>query len=844
MVAPRKTSNKRSRNAIETAERTLEQCLQGENVDKLLTNLSESEREFLDAMAKEIREGGKSSQLEELWRYDYTRKPPTMQEFVDDPYWLGQVTVPSEENPGLWPTWRKILISDFDLDSRLHNVVITGSLGIGKTWNMTLIMLYRLTLGSLLRNPTNFVGLAVGSRLVYVLMSVTRAQVQDTAFGEAMNYMGRSPYFLEELHFDPDCRYSGQVIDLGRGIQLSAGSKGQHILGRNTLGVGMDEGNFRLEANPDTKAYKLYHEVRTRIKNRFQKVAGFLPAISIIASSAKDESAFTEQVISEIVKRDDPSTEKVYCNSIYRMKDRKVWLDLGADDDIAERHANDYTGNWFKVSYGLKNVVPQILTGAYDRAGNPVGDAKHEQLPTGSKYELVPWTYMAEYDRDIVGALQSLSGISIGGSYRLFTSLIDVEWCITEGEKLGVANPATVDFLPISEENDREIWDFLDHTKFLQRSGSRIIPKRHPNAMRFAHMDLATRSMAGIGVCHMVGWKEIQDAVEKTTGSVFAEQRLIVEYDFILTVVAGKTKPISFEKIQKFFIWLREKCGYQWGLITADTYQSFMQLQMLETRGFPTGSLSLDRSKSPYYAWRSGWEERRILSYRQPMMVREMEKLIDGPKMVDHPVSGGGDTNSVSSKDTCLAGDTLCCDLSGQVRQIKDIPAGEALWVYTIKDGMVTSASATSLGMTRSMADLVKLKLDNGESLKCTPDHKIMLPNGSYCRADELITGQKVMPAHKIISVFPACAEPVYCLSVPETRNFGLECGLFVHNCDGAAGAYYNCIINPQTPVDSLNNPALIPGSVVDNQEAEKAPISIEIPPWRRSSRTFISRSQ
>jgi hypothetical protein len=709
MTTPHTSSNrKKIRSPLETANKTLEQCLVGENVDELLATLSAHERQLLDEMAKEIRERGVSPQLEELWRYDYTRKPPTIGEFVDDPYWLGQTTLPTHENIGLFPTWRKILIEDFDLDSRLHNVVITGSLGIGKTWNAVLIILYRVVLASLLRNPHNFVSLSLGSRIIYVLMSVTRAQVADTAFGDAMNFMSRSPYFLEEMHFDPNSRYSGQVIDLGNNVQLNGGSKSQHIIGRNTLGIMMDEGNFRLEANPNLKAYKLYHEVRTRIKNRFQKVAGFLPAVSIIASSSSDESAFTEIVISEIQKKSDPKTEKVYSNAVYYMRNRKTWIQLGYDKELAQQHANQYKNQWFRITYGLKNVSPTILRGWFDEDGKPIGEVPHEPVPIGSKIEFIPEDYLSEYERDPVGSLQALSGISIGGSYKLFTSLVDMEWCIDQGEKMGLVNPCTVDFVPLSEEDDREIWDFLDHNKFLIRQGGQIRPRRHPTALRFAHMDLATRTMAGVAICHMVGWKEIQDVVERRTGSVFAEQRLIVEYDFILTVRSGRTKPISFEKIQKFFIWLREKCGYTWGMITADTFQSFMQLQMLETRGFPTNSLSVDRTKAPYYAWRAGWEERRILSFRQEMMVNEAEKLIDGPKMVDHPTEG-----DIVSKDTA----------------------------------------------------------------------------------------------------------------------------------DAAAGAYFNCISNPPSATDSLDNPALVPNTLIENMTSEKPPITIEVPPYRRQSRTFVSKS-
>jgi hypothetical protein len=50
--------------------------------------------------------------------------------------------------------------------------------------------------------------------------------------------------------------------------------------------------------------------------------------------------------------------------------------------------------------------------------------------------------------------------------------------------------------------------------------------------------------------------------------------KLVVEHDFILTIVGGRTRPIALKKIQCFLFWLKEKCGFQFGLVTADTFQS------------------------------------------------------------------------------------------------------------------------------------------------------------------------------------------------------------------------------------------------------------------------------
>jgi hypothetical protein len=96
----------------------------------------------------------------------------------------------------------------------------------------------------------------------------------------------------------------------------------------------------------------------------------------------------------------------------------------------------------------------------------------------------------------------------------------------------------------------------------------------------------------------LVGRERVDGLVKE--GKAFSEYRLVAEYDFILTTIPGSCGGISFEKIQNFFLWLRDKCGYRFGLITADMYQSKAPLQMLEARGFNVGERSVDRDKSVY----------------------------------------------------------------------------------------------------------------------------------------------------------------------------------------------------------------------------------------------------
>lgn len=579
-----------------------------------------------------------------------------------DDYYLGATWRPVPgENEGIWPGWYDLMCRDLNYDSCIHNMVITGSLGIGKTVMMVSTILYRICLACHLKNPQHFFGLNRNSNIVYNFLSVTKEAVKDTAFGNAMSFMSDSPFFKEVCKFDPESDYSEYRIEMqntlpdGRPsrIWLSGGSKGQHVLGRNLIGIGLDEGNFRLEKDPDLKAYELYDQVRTRIANRFQKIATYLPAISVIASSAQDESSFTEKVCHEIEEHNrlreaenakianpahrHPLAQAVFRNAVYKIKRHAL-------TGITPDH------HWFRVAYGLKNIEPYILSGWYREDGTPIetGDI-HEEPPSGSKTELVPKFYWEAFRRNCKAQLQNLSGISVGGAHRLFPSLLDIEQCLTYSQQERVPDPMLpgVQRIPLSAEDNKNVWDFMNHKAFLTRVSSRIQPIRHPQYKRYAHIDLATQTLAGVAICHLAGSQLVEGLVRD--GQPFSEYRLIVEYDFILTICAGQNKPINLEKIQRLFFWLRDMCGFQFGLITADMFQSEMPLQTLEARGFEVDKLSIDRDKSVYTAWRTGFEEHRIRLHRNEQMIREAEQLLEMDKKYDHPPEGSKDTTDAAA---------------------------------------------------------------------------------------------------------------------------------------------------------------------------------------------------
>ncbi len=95
----------------------------------------------------------------------------------------------------------------------------------------------------------------------------------------------------------------------------------------------------------------------------------------------------------------------------------------------------------------------------------------------------------------------------------------------------------------------------------------------------------------------------------------------------------------------------------------------------------------------------------------------------------------------------CFVGDTLIPLVDGNSYSLKELTNWEkAFLVYACTPtGKIVVASATAK-LTRRNASLVKVVLDNGEEIICTPDHQFMLRDGSYQEAQLLSTGTSLMP--------------------------------------------------------------------------------------------------
>lgn len=105
----------------------------------------------------------------------------------------------------------------------------------------------------------------------------------------------------------------------------------------------------------------------------------------------------------------------------------------------------------------------------------------------------------------------------------------------------------------------------------------------------------------------------------------------------------------------------------------------------------------------------------------------------------------------------CFSGDTKVALLDGRslsfLELIKEQKQGIQNFCYTINSsGDITVAPIKNVRRTKQGAKVIKISLDNGETLLCTPDHKFMLRDFIYKQAQNLNPTDSLMPLYRKLS--------------------------------------------------------------------------------------------
>lgn len=119
------------------------------------------------------------------------------------------------------------------------------------------------------------------------------------------------------------------------------------------------------------------------------------------------------------------------------------------------------------------------------------------------------------------------------------------------------------------------------------------------------------------------------------------------------------------------------------------------------------------------------------------------------------PIRGDKSSKIETLPGACLALDTKIELLDGRSLELKEIISefenGKQLWSYSINPdtGEIVPGKITWAGVTRKNTDVVKITLDNGESIITTPDHKFPTRFNGIKQAKDLQIGESMWSFNK-----------------------------------------------------------------------------------------------
>jgi adenosylcobalamin-dependent ribonucleoside-diphosphate reductase len=108
-------------------------------------------------------------------------------------------------------------------------------------------------------------------------------------------------------------------------------------------------------------------------------------------------------------------------------------------------------------------------------------------------------------------------------------------------------------------------------------------------------------------------------------------------------------------------------------------------------------------------------------------------------------------TVSTIAPTGCIFPDTKISLLNGTEVSIKDLVRLKEFWVYSRdnKTNEIVPGRAHSCRKTGVNVLIIKVTLDNGEIIRCTPDHKFRLKSGRYKEAKDLLVTDSLSPLYR-----------------------------------------------------------------------------------------------
>lgn len=637
---------------------------------------------------------------EEKSRRKRESQPKQIREIVPIEEWIESEYFVGPDVHSLYPYWKNFVIDIFSSkrneSNKINNIIISGSIGTGKSTVSEIIMLRKLYELSCFKNINALFHLMSKTNIMFLYFSVNKTQALNTGYGEFRSLVDSSPYFNE--NFSRNKRIDSLLL-FPEGITFAYGSRSSDAIGMSVICSMLDEANF-VAGNGNNvsgsaeKALDMYAGIVNRANSRFIMDGGINHALNILVSSSTHESSATAKQIS--MSKDDPHTI-ITAPSQWEVKPDKFsktffWVCKGTNylepniiysvDDI----------NNFRLSEGLykdKEIKDSSSEDYY-----VISKAISNLPPHLQDYFLrVPIELKSGFEMNIIRSLQDLGGVSTTTSGKLFNSPAVFNDCIDSRFK----HPFVAQEIVIATGDNMQIKDYL-------REGVGFADKEKP---RYIHIDQSTTTdSTGITSVYI-------DSIIEEEGV----RKPIYGVDFMLRINPPKPpKKIAIYKIRNFVVYLRDVVGINMGKVTYDIFNSEESRQILEELGFNVAYRSVDRNDKAYLDLVEIMYEKRLKMYDYPILRHELFNLVHdrARRKVDHPKTTKGNTD-YSGKGSDVGSKDVSDSLAGAIANALEIDLSkETKRDSTFNDFIFINSELVDSGDSQDLVDrMIEKEIDD-----------------------------------------------------------------------------------------------------------------------------------
>lgn len=571
---------------------------------------SKQEQKLMLQILNEMAQNGYSYTLETIWLADFKEIPVSIDQFLDDSYYLGQT---NNYGKNVYPFWRQTFKDIFSAGNKYNEIILSGATRLGKSTScttMTAYMLYRLML---YRNPHEYFNKKAVSKFTIGFANLTKELATSVCYREFNDTLKESPWFCDHGSFTRSDR-NFYYLPEGDKIEIIPASSGEQLLGKQVWCCTIDEANFAKTGVKDITIAKrhmknLYDTVNARISGTF-RIGGEVYGKLFTASSKNQDNDYLSEHIETQLKAG---------NTHLYLVDEPQWKVLPKrmfSDEVFHFTVGDRYKRGFVIPAEIDDEAHRE---EYEKQGYQVVEAPAEFRKN----------FLADYDI----SLRDIAGISVAGSMGFITQET-LTPCIAQDR----VNPFFEDILVIGKDDDLEIADFF-HLE--------VVPQEFKYQQLDIHLDLAeSHNRTGIVGCCVSGSKIIETDEGKKVSLPFIKEV------FAVAIEAPRGHKMSFQKVVNFLFWLRQN-HFNIGTVSADKFQSTFLLQVLEQQNFAVkpNSVGMDQ----FIGLRNLITDQRIELVKCQLQEDELINTQRANNKIIHPEDEGGGHGDVAD---ALSGST------------------------------------------------------------------------------------------------------------------------------------------------------------------------------------------